>query len=387
MIIKEKLVFNIVAIKNIKKRLYTSTNGVGTTSSGGNNEIGCTRTFHEQKPMIVGSVFDHSMTTSLRKYLYIKMHPLITSRQWKKIVVIGAHERKNSIVSTKEKTDKLFNWQRPTAVADGEIIVIKCYPGVDYVRHYASMISTYLSMNNMESSEVRYIVPDENECLKPIAQSNIKDLGQTHTAILGYVHGILPSAQKWKGRETEDFSWVNKSINGKNVAFIGCRHSYWGDISARIVQALHHQANVQRVIYVGKLGGLKPHHVPNKLLATGCKSFIEGEFITWKNIFDHVQAPYVIQGVHCTLPSVMFETKEWFNYHSKFDFVDPEIGHMARACSNCGIEFSYIHILSDNVSIKFIEDLSNERDERVIGNRNEIVKKLNKELFTVLQEQ
>ena len=77
------------------------------------------------------------------------------------------------------------------------------------------------------------------------------------------------------------------------------------------------------------------------------------------------------------MPSVMQETKKWLKANCGVaDFVDPEIGHMALAAANYGVEFSYLHIISDNLSHKYEFDLSNERKTTVIQNRSTLFRKI-----------
>lgn len=65
------------------------------------------------------------------------------------------------------------------------------------------------------------------------------------------------------------------------------------------------------------------------------------------------------------LPSIIQETKKWVLQNKDvISFVDPEIGHMAKLALKNGISYSYLHIISDNLSKKFSEDLSNERKKR-----------------------
>lgn len=148
-----------------------------------------------------------------------------------------------------------------------------------------------------------------------------------------------------------------------------------GDIAGHIVDMLAQQG-VKRVIYVGKLGTLNKDYVPNEMIATGDKSiFIDNTFVEWNNIFENFNSDIVKKGVHYTLPSVIQETKDWVLQNSaKISFVDPEIGHMAKAAIQNGIDYSYLHIISDNLSSKFSEDLSNERKEDVLIKRKKLIK-------------
>ena len=75
------------------------------------------------------------------------------------------------------------------------------------------------------------------------------------------------------------------------------------------------------------------------------------------------------------MPSIIQETKGWVDENKDLvDFVDPEIGHMARAANERGITFSYMHIISDNLSRKFDEDLSNERKQEILIKRKSLIR-------------
>ena len=158
---------------------------------------------------------------------------------------------------------------------------------------------------------------------------------------------------------------------------MGCKHTYWGEIAGRIVKFLA-KNGVKRIIYSGKLGTLNSKLIPNQTIATGNSSILpNGRIIEWKNLFDEIVDFQVFKGVHITVPSVLQETKTWLNENkSSVDFVDPEIGHMALSAYESGIEFSYLHIVSDNLSVKFETDLSNERRTDVIENRKNLCKKI-----------
>jgi hypothetical protein len=307
------------------------------------------------------------MNSALYKYLDIKIHHLLKENTFNKIVVIGEHDRSANI-SIHEKTDKPFNWMRPSAEVYADTLIIKVYPGTDYVKHYASIISTYLALNGQEHSHVSYVLPSESECYEPLLSSNLKNIPTSHLAVLGYVHGLsLPTDQTdWQGEG--EFAWKTTTINRKQIALIGCKHSYWGDISGRVVKILAKQG-FEKVIYTGKLGGLNPQHLPNETLATGNQSFLEGHIITWKNLFKNLSHPQIKPGIHYTSPSILYENKEWLKKFYLFDFVDPEIGHMAKAASETGIEFGYLHIISNNLSKNYRDNLSNERKNTILNKR------------------
>ncbi|SLM35610.1 Nucleoside phosphorylase domain [Lasallia pustulata] len=326
------------------------------------------------------------MGGSLLEYLRMKVHPDIQNRSWTEILVKGEHKRTSSGVniSSLEKRDKLFNWQRPTTTQIGsKTLQLLCFPGVDYVQHYAAITATYLSLTKRDPDIVRYVNPSQRQRLEPILGSNLRKMGPVDIVIMGYVHGLQRWSQGgWEGGDNDElFAWKKlQSPNGHRIALLGCRVSFWGDIAGNVVRVLQKLNKVSCVLYVGKLGSLRAEHSPNQWLATGCQSLVHSEMVQWENplgplVQDNAS---VVQGLHCTLGSVLNETKEWLKEHRRkyYDFVDPEIGHMARASVDGGTQFGYLHIISDNLAMKYTHDLSNERVNIVLQNRKKLVEEI-----------
>ena len=329
----------------------------------------------------VASMDTHTMGSSLTEYLRIKVHPAIQNGAWSRIIVEGLHERNPSkaCISPLEKTDKTFNWQRPTtSVVDPRILRLQCFPGVDYVKHYAAITATYLDLRGGTPGCVHYTLPSESECLQPLLNSNLSKMGPVDLVIVGYVHGLSGLAQgSWEGDDSNElFAWRKVlSRQGYRVAFLGCRICFWGDIGGNVIRALQKLNGAKCVLYIGKLGSLRAEHSPNQWLATGCQSFVHDRLVTWTNPLEYLvhSSPTVVHGVHCSLGSVLDETKDWLREtERKCDFVDPEIGEMAKASLNGGTEFGYLHIISDNLARKYAHDLSNERLGSVLEDRKRL---------------
>lgn len=323
---------------------------------------------------ILSNPDDHTMEESLFNYIDPKVHHVLKDREFKNIWIIGDPDR-SGVISKYEKRDKLFNWQRPTATIRGEDLYIKVFPGREYVKHYAALIGTYFAIQQKEAKHVYYVLPDEVVAWKALTSSNLKEVPKGDVAILGYGLEQLIGDEEiyWEGKG--NFSWVKKQIGNKTVVFIGGKHSYWGDIAGRIVSLLAKQGFSQ-VIYVGKVGGMNGSGIPNQTLATGDSSFVDGETIRWKNLFDFAKGDgQVVFGEHYTIPSVMNETKEWLEKNKNYAFVDNEIGFMAKAAQSEGVQFSYLHIISDNLNGGFEEDLTNERGSAAKEHRTKILQK------------
>ncbi len=116
---------------------------------------------------------------------------------------------------------------------------------------------------------------------------------------------------------------------------------------------------------------------------------MNGKSIKWDNIFQDEILSFtnIVIGNHVTCPSVIEETKETISLFQKFGiFIDPEIGHMARACNESGKQFSYLHIVSDNVVIPRNENLSNERDLNIPKKRKELFLQIGKIITKTIEK-
>jgi hypothetical protein len=326
------------------------------------------------------------MGDSLHRYLKMKVHQTILSRPWESIIVTGRHSRTGeSITFDGEKRDKPFNWQRPTARVEENSLFIQCFPGADHIRHYADLITTYLTITDSAKaltppSHVRCLIPTKEDTRLALESTNLSQLPQVDIAVLGLVHRLGDLTGPFSDHATEHnevdaFGWTIKRINDRSIAFIGFRPSFWGDISGEVVGLLARKHGIQQALYIGKLGSLKRGVKPNRWLATGEESLVQGKHVRWRNAFQassltRAKSVPVKVGRHVTLPSVLHETREWLATVSQYDFVDPEVGMMAQAAVKAGISFGYLHIVSDNVAEKYSEDLSNERDGNVLIGRD-----------------
>ena len=217
-------------------------------------------------------------------------------------------------------------------------------------------------------------------------------MGPVAVAIVGSVQSFEKLAQgDWEDYDSEKlFSWRTvESAKGYRIAFLGCRICFWGDIGGNLVRALQELNGVKCVVYVGKVGSLHAKLSPNQWLATGCESYVDNKLVVWKNPLEHLvrSSRIVVSGVHCSLGSVLDEDEEWLREAQKrCDFVDPEIGHMAKVSLEGGTQFGYLHIISDNLAKEYEQDLSNERLDPVRDARKELLAEVEDVLGRFLDE-
>lgn len=315
----------------------------------------------------------HSMKERVFDYVEMRTHHLIKEESFSKVLIIGEYDRKNSIIYRGEKTDKLSNWQRPTATIENDTLYLKCFPGVEYVRHYAAVVASYLHLSGKKDPRcVRYCVPSEQQCWEPILACELETVPISDWLILGSGLSDISQSDLWQGND--QYLWTQTTINSKTVTFLVFQFSFWGDILERLVRHLHSLGH-ERQIFTAKVGGIKTEHLPNESLATGSCSFVDGELIHWDNIFETINHPKLFKGDHINSASVLFETMEWLRYTQEFSFVDSEIGRFARGAKRAGLkEFSYLHFISNRLNAPYPEDLSNERLPEILEKRAQLKK-------------
>lgn len=331
-----------------------------------------------EEPVVLGAspidVHRHTMSVaSLRRYLEIKAHHLLREHDWARICVVGGYDR-DCVISANEKNDKLFNWQRPTAEIQGGNLIIKCFPGRDYVHHYALIIATYLSLIGRYRGQVDYELPDEHTCAEAVGRLDMDPSGDD-LVVLGWGLGHFGDTASWT--YGQGYAWQRTELHGRRVLYLGYLHSIWGDVAGRVVSRLA-ALGARRVVYVGKVGALDPAIAPNTCLATGDTSILGAGPIQWRNVFGDLAAdqPDVRAGVHVTSPSILLEDTRWLAGQRGIRFVDPEIGHMGRAAHAAGIEFGFLHVISNNLARAYPADLSNERLAPVVERRTQLLDRI-----------
>ena len=314
----------------------------------------------------------HTIGNALFEYLNLKVHSDIRKLIPKDILVRGKHERKKSIVSDKEKTGKLFNYYRPTLEYEKNgIVYINCYPGISYVRHYANILANYYALIFHKNVKINIELPEDSDTKNELYKSNLCNIPTTELTIIGNVDKFSKfiSDNNWKGNG--DFRWKLEQVGKYEALLLGCRFSYWGDISGKLIEVLSEMGH-KNIVYCGKVGGLKKSFITNETIVTGNYSYIENRMIKWKNLINASKLDEidVVQGKHVNSYSVLEETKSWLLTNKRFHFVDPEIGYMALASLNCNVNFGFLHVISNNLTNIFNENLGNERNSVVLKKRN-----------------
>ncbi|MGO1053678.1 hypothetical protein [Crossiella sp. CA198] len=322
------------------------------------------------------AVHGHTMAPDrLLRYLRIKVHHLIQDHDWNSVRVIGDYDRQ-AVISAHEKNGKVFNFERPTAQIHGRDLVVKAFPGVDYVHHYALIIATYLAMTGRAADTVSHQLPDPAVSHAAVGQLDLNLNLDGDLVIVGWgLAHLAPKGGTWTYGPS--YAWQRTHVHGRRVVYLGFLHSIWGDVAGRVLTRLA-ELGARDVVYVGKVGALNPEIEPNTRLATGNTSLVGGTLVTWPDFFgDFATAqPGVTTGVHVTSPSILLENRDWLSEHVGHAFVDPEIGPMGAAAFRAGIGFGYLHVISNNLARQYPADLSNERHRDVILRRTVLVSRI-----------
>ncbi|MEL6672584.1 MAG: hypothetical protein AAFR61_10345 [Bacteroidota bacterium] len=334
----------------------------------------------------ISSPYRHTMGPHLEAYLETKVHHLFYSGHFDQISIEGKYfpDRHPDWISRTEKKDKLFNYKRPLACLEEGVLRVFTYPGKSYIRHIASIYGTMAKMrgDSYNISVQPVTLKDQEEA---VAQTNIEEVPPGDVIVLGYVEELkLDDFPAFQGKG--DFQWSLQWVNGQQVCLLGSKICYWGDTGEIILRELA-KKGYKKVFYLAKLGGLKMYHKPNLHLATGNTTIVDQCMIRWQNMFEPIISDYkgIHTGHHVTSPSVISEDKAWLKKHRVFHFVDSEIGYFARACSEHDMAFSYLHIITNNLTQPYHpESLANERTKSVMIKRQKLLAKMREMLWRVI---
>lgn len=319
--------------------------------------------------------YEHTMFDKLDSYICNKIHSDSNSHLIPKFVPYYLHEKNRCIISTKEKTNKLFNYQRPTLdIKDSLCHYI--FPGNDYLLHYTLLYNYHLNTNKTLEclQDLNHI--QQQEVPFHLIWNTLKiPTNISPTVILGYVESIKENNEEWTDWIFNDQFGYTYHKN-KKVMLLGCKHSYWGDIAGVLTYKLA-SYGVRNILYVGKLGTLNEGLHPNETIVSGSHSYLCGDIVNWTSS-DLCSRLKINKVKHYSLPSTMLETKAWaIKARTEFDVVDPEIGHMALQSLQCGINFGYLHLVTD-----FLLD---EKQEEGLHNENNFKEKRERTLNQLKQ--
>ncbi|KAK2051134.1 hypothetical protein LY76DRAFT_599561, partial [Colletotrichum caudatum] len=325
----------------------------------------------------------HTMGEALHTYVFQRIHQEIQRKDWREIRVIGSVQRMPPAIKALWETHRParpFNFQRPTVlIIDDGTLELHCFPSRSFVEHYKTVVATYLALSGSRCI-LRAIPPPPSEPLQTFRRSKLSQLGPADIAIFGEVHCLseLLPGQWWNVNETTDdiFAWHKyHSSTGKTIALIGCKEGLWGEAGSAIIHALKDMCRIECAVYVGKVGALNGEYTPNEWIATGNEAYLGNKrcSVRWKNPLERSLGhhPGIAKGKLVTVSSPLYETQDWLQQWNKTaTWVDCDTGYMAVAAEETKVQFGYLHIVSDSLTARYKDDLSNEDDDTVKYRRN-----------------
>jgi hypothetical protein len=215
--------------------------------------------------------------------------------------------------------------------------------------HYAELCATHanLAAKGLKASDVtpashiNHVPSTFEHTQAALTSTNLAHLPKVDTVVLGLVHRLpllTGPPGTWSSDPNDVFGWTIQQIGKQKVAFIGCRVSFWGNISGEVIKFLAARG-VREVSYFGKLGTTREGIRPNRWLASGEASLVEGRTVEWENALasslGQARTLPIILGKHVTVPSVLHETKDWLSsLPTEYSFVDPEVS-LSLILGNC----------------------------------------------------
>lgn len=323
---------------------------------------------------------DHTMTTSLEKYIESKLPTKLIDDKVKEIdrfEVHGIYPDLNilndlnlgfNIVEvahlSKQKADN-SNSLRPLFLvaerASKKLLVCCVTPGRDLLIHYASMIKYYLRSTPIAVDVYAY----------PLAERKIdkwtgldeKMIVENDTVILGY-----STFFKTRFEKDIDFSMVSThqnrfytatrfiAKNGKVVNCLEANYGHWGNISDFLAQKIC-QLKASEILHIGKVGTLKsPNEVYRRIyipdsFVVGRRDEIMGSRI--RNSMEYMKEYSSL--THVSVATTMEETFRQRENFSKqrIETIDIESSKIAQAIAlynlsnKIKVRFGAIHFSSD----------------------------------------
>ena len=302
-------------------------------------------------------------------------------------------------------TVKESNNIRPTfykVMRESEQSIFVIVPfGQDYIRHYATLIRHFISMNTVNHQDhisvTRY--PRIEVEMADITGLNSLVVQGGDIVVIGHVSELRDFFRK-RYESTERFFrnsyYTSQRIRcDKNmVNFLGVKYSYWGSISKGLVNRLC-ELGASQIIYSAKLGTLgSENEIYNRIFSPS--SYFVFDHLLLKMAIKDFHNPFLDHfneydsGAHASVPTVLEETFAQREYLEKFKIqtIDNEISQMAEAIvqynnmNGTFIPFFALHFATDflrrnNEKLAWVShDLSRNRTEEATQKKQLVLGKI-----------
>lgn len=304
---------------------------------------------------------------------------------------------------------KNLNFARPeyyTAFNEKEkknILILLVQPGRDYLKHFASMLNFKLNTELYHNKLKVFAYPDAESTIHLWSGLNEKIIKMNDRVIIGYVDEMelrLFSDDNLIDSFENDFYKCKRFLlpDGSMVNLVGCKNSFWGNISAKLVLKMC-ELGAKEIIYIGKLGTLeKSNAVYKKIYSPSTYVYMNQNKVLAKIDNNELINPFLgisykgknlDSGSHLSVSTILEENIEQREIAKEFmvNSIDNEISSIAYAikCFNVNqsrnVHFGCLHLASDFLHGKTdtffnTENLVKKRNIRTDAKKNLMLDKI-----------
>lgn len=307
---------------------------------------------------------------------------------------------------------KELNFQRPewlfTAESSDlgeEALVVRVFPSLDYTCHLASLLLDALTRRVSKAASLLHIAYDIDSEVSLARWTGLVDLvlPERCVVVLGFVDSIAREAGD-EAIVVFENEWYKVWALGARARLVGCKFSFWGRLSGRIVRHFCGTGRLDHLIYFGKLGTLTSaadlYNVvfsPDTFMAAAGMGLIASPFVLENRLLQSY--PQVRGGCHASVPTIMEETFQQREMLSAWGVqtLDNEISFMAReirrhnARTGQNVAFSPFHYATDYIRerrewfLRVPFDLTSGREPLALMKRSAIHSKISNMILSYIR--
>lgn len=365
--------------------------------------------------VILAKSLDHTMFESLDKYVKqklpckdikqaiiqkkkIEIHGIYPSHYVENPDIFRTATRLNKISFSHNDSSKKFNFIRPEFYENKDSFVAFIPCGKDYLQHYSSLLIYFLDTLTTRWSDYTTIFryPYAENSIHIWSQLDSNFIKEGDRVIIGYVEELEKYiTEMYPDLIVETFEnkfYKSTRIISKNINFLGVKYSFWGNMSAKLVNRFCN-LGASEIIYFGKLGTLEsPNCIYNKIYSPTSYSVVYHDKIV--SIIDDLPNQLSVflppTGMHTSVPTIMEEDYLQRDLLDilKSESMDNEISQIAYTIKKFNLDnqkqvkYSCCHFATDY--IRQLEnqneiteyDLSNNRTDSAKIKKAEIIAKI-----------
>lgn len=196
------------------------------------------------------------------------------------------------------------------------------------------------------------------------------ELPLVDVVIIGHVDHLPSTSVDWQ--YIDNFKYAGEFVGGHSVLYLEDEYGHWENHMYDVVKEVIQKTTAKTLIYTDGTGSLDPFYKVNKTIASGSRAILGDKIVTWSNIFNDNHS-IITYGSIISLPSEINLAWDLVRSGTNEDFSDFETAWAALACEELGVQFSYIHLVVDNLTnsdVKDIDELSDDERSQILETRN-----------------